>query len=161
MTSRPIRWRVGLVWLAATLGPSAAAGNLPGGLERQLKTETLSPIATVAELPEAVRVCLTELFRWPTLKMADPGDEWQETDVVETPDLPIRRLILAGCSAEHCLIHYERGGIAHTRSVLLLELDDTGAHLIRGWSAPSSLGSVEEVREAVLSGKLPEKESAW
>ena len=65
-------------------------------------------------LPLGVRDELQTLFASQTLDIAEPGAEFQVTDVIRKPDLPIRRLVAAGCSIDHCIVYYERGGIAHT-----------------------------------------------
>jgi hypothetical protein len=61
------------------------------------------------------------------LELAEPGAEFQVTDVIVKPNLPIRRLILSRCSSDHCVVYYERGGIAHTFSVVLFRIDKGGA----------------------------------
>ena len=51
-------------------------------------------------------------------RLAEPGTEFH-TDADALPQLPIRRLVAAGCSIDHCLVNYERGGSAHTWPVVL------------------------------------------
>ena len=54
--------------------------------------------------------------------LAAPGGAWNATDVVSDPTLPGRRLHFAGCDATLCVLHYERGGIAHVHMVVTLAL---------------------------------------
>jgi hypothetical protein len=61
-------------------------------------------------------------------KMAEPGGAFSATDV-PVPGAPGRRLIFAGCSASVCVVHYERGGIAHFYEILGLALGP------KGWSS--------------------------
>jgi hypothetical protein len=52
--------------------------------------------------------------------LAAPGGAWNATDSVVDPSLPGRRLHFAGCDASTCVLHYERGGIAHIHVVVTL-----------------------------------------
>jgi hypothetical protein len=54
--------------------------------------------------------------------LAAPGGAWNPTDVVTDPSLPGRRLHFAVCDANACVLHYERGGIAHIHVVMSLTL---------------------------------------
>jgi cobalamin biosynthesis protein CobT len=52
--------------------------------------------------------------------LAAPGGAWNATDVVSDPRLRGRRLHVAACDATTCVLHYERGGIAHIQLVMTL-----------------------------------------
>lgn len=147
--------------LSVLPSPSAQAAGEPGDAEARLKTMVLQPVATVAELPAAAQAGLARLFGQAKLDMAEPGAAWQVTDVVMKPDLPGRRLVAAGCSNQHCLIYYERGGIAHVWTVVMLRLDGPGAGFVQGWAAPSGLGPVHQVQQAVAAGKLRAQTRFW
>jgi hypothetical protein len=68
-------------------------------------------------------------------KLADPGQKWNATDAIIDPTLPGKRLIWAAVDDEYCVVHYERGGIAHTYHVLVARLrnDNTQAKVV--WRA--------------------------
>src|SRR5437899_7346047 len=53
---------------------------------------------------------------------ADPGQKWNATDVITDPTLPGKRLIWTAVGGEYYVVHYERGGIAHTFHVLVATL---------------------------------------
>ena len=55
-------------------------------------------------------------------KLAEPGQSWNATDVITDPTLPAKRLIWAAISGDYYVVHYERGGIAHTYHVLVAKL---------------------------------------
>lgn len=130
-------------------------------LRTHLRAERFTPVTTVGGLPSVVRDGLKQLFGSSTLEMAEPGAEFQATDVVTKPDLPIRRLISAGCSGDHCLVYYERGGIAHTRHVVLFAVAKAEARFEWGGSAPSGLADLDEVKGAVLSGAVKGPSAYW
>lgn len=52
-------------------------------------------------------------------KLANPGEKWNATDVVTDPTLPGKRLIWAAVGGEYYVVHYERGGIAHSFHILV------------------------------------------
>jgi hypothetical protein len=53
---------------------------------------------------------------------AEPGGKWNATDVVLDPTLPSKRLIWGAKGGDYYVVHYERGGIAHTYHVLVAKL---------------------------------------
>ena len=121
-----------------------------------LRGEQFQTVSSVTGLPLVVRDSLRGLFGGSALALANPGAEFQATDVVVKPNLPSRRLILAGCSADHCLVYYERGGIAHTRHVLLFQWRNTESPFEWGGSAPGGLATLGDVKGALLSGAVQE-----
>ena len=161
-------------WLAPSLALSltvvSAAGGQPAtpsatviadALRTHLRGERFSPLTTVAALPAGLRQALSELFNAPTLDMADPGAPFQATDVMITPRLPARRLVAAGCSADHCLVYYERGGFAHVHQIVLFSKTDTAFRFVEGGVAPGGLSDLEQVKDALLSGKITGGSKYW
>ena len=55
-------------------------------------------------------------------KLAEPGQNWNATDVISDPNLPAKRLIWAAIGGDYYAVHYERGGIAHTYQVLVAKI---------------------------------------
>ena len=123
-------------------------------LRTHLRSERFSPLTTVAALPAGLREALSELFNSKTIDMADPGAPFQATDVMVTPRLPPRRLTAAGCSADHCLVYYERGGFAHVHFAVLFKVSPAGTRLEFGGLAAGGLSDVEAVKDALLAGKV-------
>jgi hypothetical protein len=52
--------------------------------------------------------------------LAAPGGAWNATDSIVDPSLPGRRLHFAACNASYCVLHCERGGVAHIHLVVTL-----------------------------------------
>lgn len=154
------------IGLTLCVGPLAAgqpapAATLTTALRAHLKDERFGVVTSVRGLPLGVREALQSLFGGSWLEIAEPGAEFQATDVIVNPKLPRRRLVTAGCSADHCLVYYERGGFVHTWHVALLHWTPEATRVEWGGSAPGGLASVGEVQNAILSGKVSSPAKDW
>ena len=150
------------LWSAVVTGSQAApAGALPEPLRAHVKDERLGIVTSIRGLPLGVRDALQTLFGSQALDIAEPGAEFQVTDVVSNPKLPIRRLVAAGCSSDHCLVYYERGGTAHTWQVALFHWTPAATRFEWGGSAPGGLATIDDVRNAVLSGAIKSPNKVW
>ncbi len=146
---------------AVMLWSQTPADALSETLRTHLKNERLEIVTSIRGLPLGVREALKVLFGTHTLDIAEPGDEFQVTDDVGTRKLPIRRLVAAGCSADHCLVYYERGGSAHTWQVALFHWTPEATRFEWGGTATSGLATIEDVRKAVLSGAFKSPNRIW
>src|SRR5687767_13508607 len=93
------------LWSAVAAGSQAApAVVLPEALRLHLRDERFAIVTSIRGLPLGVRNELQTLWNSKTLDIADPGAEFQLTDVNVNPNLPTRRLVAAGCAKDnHCL----------------------------------------------------------
>ena len=150
------------LWCAvAAAAQTQSAAALPETLRTHLKNERMDVVTSIRGLPLGVREALQTLFGSQTLDIAEPGAEFQAIDVLRTPRLPSRRLIAAGCSTDHCLVYYERGGIAHSWHVTLFHWTPQATRFEWGALAPNDLESIERVRRAVLSGTIKGANKIW
>ena len=90
-------------------------------------------------------------------RLAEPGQKWQETDVITNSyeSLPFKRLIWATVSGEYYVVHYERGGRAHSFHVLVAILpkgDPKPKIVLRGIG--DRLKNYSAFLDALRSGKL-------
>jgi hypothetical protein len=146
---------------AVVTGSQAPTIALSEALRAHVKDERYQIVASIRGLPLGVRDGLQTLFGSQALDIAEPGAEFQATDVVVNPKLPIRRLVAAGCSTDHCLIYYEHGGIAHTWHVTLFRWTPEATQFEWGGTAPGGLATIDDVRNAVLSGKIKGPGRSW
>jgi hypothetical protein len=154
---------IGVTVLSALVagGQTAAPAAISGALRAHLQAERFGIVTSIRGLPLGVREDLQTLFGSSSLDIAEPGSEFQVTDVIVNPRLPIRRLALAGCSTDHCLVYYERGGIAHTWHVALFHWTPAATRLEGGGVAPRGLASIDDVRSALLSGAIKGPARPW
>jgi hypothetical protein len=141
--------------------PKASDTGFTPALRDHVRGERFAPVATVAALPANVRDALHDLFGGKALEMADPGQPFQATDVMVTPRLPARRLVSAGCSVDHCLVYYERGGFARVHHIVLFSTADSPARLVHGGVAAGGLTDLEQVRDALVGGKVMGDSKYW
>jgi hypothetical protein len=152
---------VATFWCAVAAGNQLSPVTLPESLRAHLTNERLEIVTSIRGLPLGVRDELQALFGSQTLDIAEPGAEFQLTDVIRNPQLPIRRLVAAGCSIDHCLVYYERGGIAHSWRVALFRWTPQATRFEWGGTAPNSLATIDNVRTAVLAGTITGANNVW
>ena len=136
-------------------GQTTAPGALSTELRTLIKDGQFGIITSIRGLPLGVRDALQRMFGSRTLDIAEPGADFQRTDVVVDPKLPVRRLVAAGCSRNnYCLVYYERGGLAHTWHVALFHWTPAETRFEWGGSAPGGLATIDDVRRGILSGAV-------
>jgi hypothetical protein len=150
------------LWSASVAGSQAApAATLSGAARAHVKNERFDMVTSIRGLPLGVRDELQILFGSATLDIAEPGAAFQATDATGDSKLPSRRLVAAGCSTDHCLVYYERGGIARTWQVALFHWTPAATRLEWGGTAPGGLTTIDDVRNAVLSGAIKSPNQLW
>lgn len=91
-------------------------------------------------------------------RLAEPGQKWNATDAITDPTLPGKRLIWAAVDGEYYVVHYERGGIAHTFHVLVATLTKNNAKpkvIWRGVGGPLKDYAASLI--ALRNGKLDDR----
>ena len=115
-------------------------------------------------IPANVKQSFAEITKEPSFALANPGQEYQATDVVnpKKPRLPWRRLIFAGRCGDRWFIHYERGGIGHYYAIVLLSADG-GNHPQFLWGGVGFSGAqnLTELRALVAAERFSEKHSRY
>jgi hypothetical protein len=144
---------------AITGGQDAAAGPLSGALRAHVQDERFGIVTSIRGLPLGVRDALQTLFGTPTLDIAERDAEFQST--AANPTLPLRRLVAAGCSSDHCFVYYERGGSAPAWRVLLYHWRPAATRLEWSASAPGGLATIDDVRNAVLKGTIKDPAASF
>jgi hypothetical protein len=91
-------------------------------------------------------------------KLAEPGENWNATDVITDPTLPGKRLIWAAVGGDYYVVHYERGGIAHTFHILVAKLTKNNAKPTLVWHAVGhQLKDYAAFLDALRAGKLDDR----
>jgi hypothetical protein len=91
-------------------------------------------------------------------KIAEPGQKWNATDAITDPTLPGKRLIWAAVGGDYYVVHYERGGIAHSYHILVAKLAKNDAKPKVVWRAVGGpFKNYAAFLEALRSGKLDDR----
>jgi len=150
------------VWSAVcAAGQAGPSGPLSSELGAHVRNERFQIVTSIRGLPLGVRAALQTLFGSQTLDIAEPGAAFQATNTKGNSNLPLRRLVAAGCSYDHCLVYYERGGVTHTWHVALFHWTPDATKIEWGATAPGGLVTIDEVRSGILSGAIKEQAGPW
>jgi hypothetical protein len=163
MRSTQFLFAIGVIFWSAVVACSQAAATAPlsGALRDIVKTERFDIVTSIRGLPIGVRDGLQTLFGTKWLDIAEPAAEFQVDDLIVSPLLPSRRLVAAGCTNTYCLVYYERGGGAHTWHVALFHWSPAATRFEWGGTAPGGLKTIDDVRNAILSGKIKGPATLW
>ena len=151
------------LWLG-TVACSRADSPLPisGTLWAHLKDERFETVTSIGGLSLGVADALRQVFGTRSLDIAEPGAEFQATGTAaHSTRLPGRRLVAAGCSSDHCLVYYERGGSVPTWRVALFHWGPDSTRFEWGGAAPGGLAGIDDVQNAVLSRKITSPDRSW
>ena len=152
---------VGLWSAVVACSQPVASVALPATLRERVKSERFQIVTSIRGLPLGVRDAMQTLFGSETLDMAESGAQFQADDMVVNPALPIRRLVAAACAIEYCVVHYERGGAARSWHVALFHWTPAATRFEWGGDAPGRLATIDDVRNAILSGAIKNPASFW
>jgi hypothetical protein len=154
---------IGMTFASVVLAgnQAAPAATLSPAQRTVVQKERFAIVTSIRGLPLGVRSALQTLFGSDALDIAEPGAEFQVSEVNATSNLPMRRLVAAGCSYEYCLVYYERGGKVRTFRVALFHWTPDATRFEWGGTAPGGLKTIEGVRRAVLSGAVKGAAGLW
>jgi hypothetical protein len=137
--------------------PAAAdVQHLDAGVRHAILTERFAVVRRVASIPHAVMAEASAArgpeYATPPIEFAEPGAPFQSTDVIMTPRLPGRRLIVAWSSPDWYVLHYEVGGVAHTYHVAAFSLRNGHARFVWHAQLRGALANLDALRRLIRSG---------
>jgi len=147
--------------LAAFAGSQPAAPTLSPALRDHIRDGRFGIVTSIRGLPLGVRDGLQTLFGSQTLDIAEPHGDFEMTGVVVSSLVPTRRLVAAGCSVDHCLVYYQRRGNDPTWHVALFHWATAATQFEWGGTAPGGLATIDDVRTAILSGRIKGPAKFW
>lgn len=149
------------LWSILAAANQATDARLPAPLRARLQDDRFGIVTSIKGLPLGVRDGLQTLFGSPTLDIAEPGGDFQVSGVVVDSVLPTRRLAAAGCSTAYCLVYYQRRGNGPTWHVALFHWTPAATRFEWGGIAPGGLATIDEVRKAILAGRIQGPAKFW
>ena len=140
-------------------GQTRAAGALTQELRRHVLDDRFDVVSSLNGLPAGVRAELRTLFNSKTLDIHDAGTRSRAT--VRAAGAESRTLVAAGCSRDDCLLYYELAGSTRRWRVVLIHWTPEVTTLEWGGAAPGNLSTIDEVRNALLSGRIKGSAGPW
>jgi len=128
--------------------------KLPAEARRALQDSSrFHEVHSTGDLPAAiVALCADDG------SLAGLGQKWDATDAITDPTLPGKRLIWAAVGGEYHVVHYERGGIAHSFHILIARLTKNDAKPKVIWRAVGGpLKDYAAFLIALRNGKLDDR----
>jgi hypothetical protein len=145
---------VGLFAAVVAIGQSPSPAR-PSAFQTHLQAERFQIVTSIRGLPLGVRDELHRMFGGGGLDIAEPGAPFQGIEATGKSNLPLRRLIAAGCANDgHCLVYYERGGKPITWRIALFQWTPSKTRMEWGGVAPAGFTTIDDVRKAVASGAI-------
>ena len=82
-------------------------------------------LTSIEGMPTSLKRAFTEITGEKQFGLANPGQKYQITDVIDEPGLPFRRLVFAGVSGDgkKWFVLYECGGIGHFYGVVMFRIE--------------------------------------
>lgn len=112
-------------------------------------------VASTASLPKTLRNAFAKITNEPEFSLANPGEKYQETDVIDGPKLPWRRMVIAGSCDGNWFVHYEQGGIGHSYKLVLFRPDSKlEMEFVWGGVGFHKAGNCDELRRAIATKRF-------
>jgi hypothetical protein len=109
-------------------------------------------INDVRNLPPPVLRGFTEVGG-SRLVIANPGENFQVTDVIYDSSLPRKRLIFAGVSGEKCFVYYEQGGLGHSYILHLFHVNSNSMKPVAQGYCSGRAANLDQLRSWLEDGK--------
>lgn len=136
--------------VSALVSPCRADITKLAPQDRQhLLYDTFAIVTRVKSLPPLVKKEFARISRAPDFQMADPGQKYQETEVIQERGLPFRRLAFAGLSHDYCFVYYELGGYSHSVNVVLFRVSKGKAQFIWGGAGGGRFSNWKGLRAGI------------
>jgi len=116
--------------------------------------DAFTQVNRVGGIPKSVIRAIADASHDPEFRLADPGQEWQETDVIVEPRLSRRRLVFAASTPEYWLIHYELGGYSHSYHLVLVEGNPGSEKVVWRATMFEMVASMREIPSLLASKEL-------
>lgn len=134
-----------------TLGYADVTKLSPGDRKILQDFAQFHEVHSTGDLPPAVVALCGD-------KIAEPGGKWNATDAILDATLPGKRLIWGAIGGDYYVVHYERGGIAHSFHVLVAKLAKNEAKPKLAWCAVGGpFKDYAAFLQALQNGKLDDR----
>lgn len=140
---------IAITLLLACSAAAVEKTELPGFLFGQ----SYEAVTSVVAMPTDVRAALAAMLHQKELRMAEPGEPFNSSCLIE-PNLPMARFSGAAINGHTAVVHFETGGFAPTNHIVVFDRGATETVLLwRGYTTERLLDA-EALRHALNQGSL-------
>jgi hypothetical protein len=154
---------VTLCFLPITLGAQQFHKQLSPAEKRHILDGPFTELTKTESMPTAVKQAFTKITGEPSFALANPGQNYQVTDVDPDRTLPRRRLVFAGVAGDEWFVHYEKGGIGHSYSMVVFKVNSqSGFEFVWGGIGFHGAKNLDQLRKMVAAGQFSDElQSYW
>jgi hypothetical protein len=128
------------------------AARFSESARRQFLDGDFKIVTDVRALPAPVLQTYTEQGG-SRLLMANPGQKFEATDVIQDASVPRERLIFAGVAGDKCFVHYEKGGYAYSYVVEFFGVTSTKSmEPLWGVYCDGPAANIQDLRSQLIHG---------
>jgi len=120
--------------------------------KRRVLDDEFRLVRSTEEMPQVLKQPFASATGQPQFALANPGQKYQVTDVIDEPGLPRRRLLFAGESSKSWFIHYECGGLGHSYAVLVFRKTAGGGTQFFWGGAGERAKDLNDLRNKIAAG---------
>jgi hypothetical protein len=123
--------------------------------KKRVLDDEFSIMRSTDEIPHELKQAFAAATGEQQFSLANPGQKYQVTDVIDEPGLPVRRLLFAGESRRCWFIHYEHGGLGHGYVVLVFsKVRMGGLQFLWGGAGSEGAKDLNDLRNEISAGEF-------
>ena len=115
-------------------------------------------VTKTESMPTTVKQAFAKITGEPPFALANPGQNYQVSDVDPDRTLPLRRLVFAGVAGNEWFVHYEKGGIGHSYSIVVFKVNSqSGFEFVWGGVGFHGAKNLDQLRKMVAAGQFSDE----
>ena len=126
------------------------------GLISKVETADLTLYSEFESAPGFIKLFLDSLVGT-EFRIADPGEDWQATDLILEKALPDRQLVYLGVGQDAMLLTYNKGGIGMSEKILIIHFEK---YCIKDFWCGSVLANLTD-KNQILNHLKENKDKHW
>jgi hypothetical protein len=148
---------VALCFFSITLSAQQFRKQLSTAEKKLILDGQFTDVTKTESMPTAVKQAFAKITGEPTFSLANPGQNYQATDVDPDQTLPGRRLVFAGRADNEWFVHYERGGIGHSYYIVVFKVTRSGFEFVWGCVGFHGAKNLDQLRKMVAAGQFADE----
>jgi hypothetical protein len=149
---------VTLCFFSITLSAQQFHQQLSPAVKEHILDGPFTDVTKGESMPNTVKQAFAKITGEPSFALANPGENYQVTDVDADRILPRRRLVFAGVAGNEWFVHYEKGGIGHSYSIVVFKVNSqSGLEFVWGGVGFHGAKDLDQLRKMVAAGQFSDE----